>query len=279
MPVRVFRESVVAALALSTAACHAPAHGQADPFGWHEAPASAPNMRQDDDHQEPRGAEDYRAEDSVVRIAEPMVFDLVRGLGAEQGEVEVNVLGLAPIESGTDRDFLWAPEIEAAIFDGFALEFELPFAGSTLEAYKLAAQYTFGTADNKFIHGTQLIVEKTRHASIWDTTLLYIPGYRFDETFSAISMIGFRTASGSDLRDSTELIFNLTGFADVGDRTTIGIETNYASGLRDTEAALLLMPQIHLELLQRVIIQAGAGPLFTESDTFGEAAFRLVYTF
>lgn len=55
---------------------------------WTAVPAAA----EDDPGQEPYGAEDAGAEDDPVHIPEPMVFDLVRGLGAEKGEFEANVL-------------------------------------------------------------------------------------------------------------------------------------------------------------------------------------------
>ena len=55
----------------------------------------------------------------------------------------------------------WAPEVEVAVTDRFALEFELPFEDGDLVAYKLAAQATFGTAfDDAYIHGKQVIVDK-----------------------------------------------------------------------------------------------------------------------
>ena len=92
-------------------------------------------------------------------------------------------------------------------------------------------------------------------------------------------MIGFRTGSGTDVNDSTELIANVSAFADLSARTSVGVETNYASGQKDTEEYLLVMPQLHVELFQRLLLQAGAGPFFTESDTFAEAAFRVAFTF
>ena len=58
-------------------------------------------------------------------IAEPMVFDLVRPLGARRGELEVNALAQRNL-SGPDRNVEWAPEIEYAVADGFAVELELP---------------------------------------------------------------------------------------------------------------------------------------------------------
>jgi hypothetical protein len=61
-------------------------------------------------------------------IPEPMVFDMVRPLGARRGELEVNVLGLVPLKrDGGAPAIEWAPEVEWAIRDGFAVEFELPF--------------------------------------------------------------------------------------------------------------------------------------------------------
>ncbi|MFN4261406.1 MAG: hypothetical protein ACK4RK_19140 [Gemmataceae bacterium] len=97
-------------------------------------------------------------------VPEPMVFDLIRPLGARKGELEVNVLGLVPFRrtrspfsqfifiTGADEvpdkreGFEWAPEIEYAPFDNFALEFELPMFDGKVEAFKGAAQYTLGTA-------------------------------------------------------------------------------------------------------------------------------------
>ncbi len=90
----------------------------------------------------PRGAQVHQDEAAVVHIPEPMVFDLVRGLGAVQGEAEVNVLGVFPLRTSDPHGVEWAPGIEAAVLDGFALEFELPLEDTHLEAVKFAAQYT-----------------------------------------------------------------------------------------------------------------------------------------
>ena len=63
--------------------------------------------------QEQEPERDFGAEDDPVLIPEPMVFDLVRGLGADKGELEVNVLGVFPLESSDPRETEWAPEIAA----------------------------------------------------------------------------------------------------------------------------------------------------------------------
>ena len=75
-----------------------------------------------------------------MHITEPMIFDMVRGLGAKKGEFEANVLAEILVDEYGDRDIHWAPEVEFAVLDGFALELELPFVDGDTEAYKFAAR-------------------------------------------------------------------------------------------------------------------------------------------
>ena len=65
-------------------------------------------------------------------IPEPMVFDMVRPLGAQRGELEINTLAQRNL-SGSGSRTEWAPEIEYAFMDGLAIEFELPFENSELK--------------------------------------------------------------------------------------------------------------------------------------------------
>lgn len=119
----------------------------------------------------PHGAQVHQDEAAAVHIPEPMVFDLVRGLGAVQGEAEVNVLGVFPLRTSDPHGVEWAPEIEAAVLDGLALEFELPLENTHPEAVKFAAQYAFGTAFNHhFIHGVQGIAEWFLDEEEWEVT-------------------------------------------------------------------------------------------------------------
>ncbi len=157
-------------------------------------------------------------EEKGPRIAEPMVFDLIRPLGVRRGEGEVNVLGLVPLRQrsrrvdgvsdplgivrrSADRQGIeWAPEIEYAVCDGIAVEFELPMENAHLEAYKAAGQVTFGTAfDHRFIHGAQTIVQYDRHPDLWTATVLYLAGFRFDETWSVFGMFGSEPRSSEML--------------------------------------------------------------------------------
>ncbi len=246
---------------------------------------------------EPFGAEDHGAEDNTPSIPEPMVFDLVRGLGAHQGELEVNVLGEFPLSTdggpapagfdpfglapnSEDQDGIeWAPEIEYAVCDGFAVEFELPYENSTLEAYKFAAQLTFGTAlQDRFIDGMQVIVEPDTSREMWELTFLYLAGMQFDETWSVLGMIGARPGieEGAGL-DHTDGIFNLTLFADVDPCTTLAVESNLTFG-ESERTSLLLIPQVNREITDHFEIQAGVGVGFSDEGTEPIAAARVIWS-
>lgn len=228
---------------------------------------------------DPRGAEDPYVADDAVRLPEPLVFDLVRGLGARRGELEVNVLALFPLGDAGEREVLWAPEVEYAVLDGFALELELPFEGSELEAYKLAGQVTFGTAfRDRYIHGTQFIAEYFDATEVWELTLLYLAGSRFSETWSALAMLGLRAEKGDASGNDREALLNVNVFADVAHRLTVGLETNFAGG-KDGGSELLLMPQVHWEVAEHFMIQAGLGGLLTRDETDPTASLRVIYTF
>lgn len=228
-------------------------------------------------------------------IPEPMFFDLIRPLDSKQGELEINTLAhksfdakntnksIDPFGSGQttiDREKIeWAPEIEYAVADGFALEFELPFEGAHLEAYKFGAQYTFGKPFEGYIHGTQILLETTDEWEKYNTTLLYLGGYRFDKTFSTLFMLGGRLdLEGENRSQSFEYLANMSLFANITHRFIAGIESNYS---RDKESnyALAIIPQIHYEVSDKIEVQAGV--------SFGEATFarkkafvlRAVYCF
>ncbi len=232
------------------------------------------------------------------RIAEPMVFDLIRPLGAKRGEGEVNVLGLIPlaqesrrmngaqdplglIRRSPDRETIeWAPEIEYAVCDGVALEFEVPMENSHLEAYKGAGQITFGTALNhRFIHGAQAIIQYGRDSSVWTTTGLYLAGFRFNDTWSVFGMVGGRgEILGSVPNKEAEFLANVTLFADVTDRMVAGIETNLNQVIGGN-TGVLFMPQLHYELDRYWMIQVGVGARVTTGLTLPVAGFRIIREF
>jgi len=217
-----------------------------------------------------------QTEASELVIPEPMLFDLVRPLGARRGELEVNVLSQFPW-SATNRDkssdpfgsgqttkdlggIEWAPEIEYAFADGWAIEFELPFEKGTLEAYKVALQGTFGTAfDGHYIHGFQAICEPTTSWEDWNSTLLYLGGIRFDPRWSALFMVGGRmNLAGSDRAETFERLVNFTLFREWSERTTFGFEVNNATGFNDKRQTIVV-PQLHREITEHLSIQFGVG--------------------
>lgn len=235
-------------------------------------------------------------------IPEPMVFDLIRPLGARKGELEVNTLGLIPLQRDRGSPGIeWAPEIEYAVIDNFAVEFELPFGDGRLEAYKAAAQYTFGHAfEERFIHGVQGLVLYDRDRRGTQLNLLYLFGIRFDEEYSMLGMLGTRTeyapdtlgrrtgllvdplegadeatTIGSRGGSRTETLMNITLFREFSEQITLGFEANYARGL-EGEGSLLLMPQIHWTFRPGWEIQFGAGSQTIEASNIGLAGFRLV---
>ncbi len=244
---------------------------------------------------EPFGAEDYGAQQHRPSIPEPMIFDLVRGLGARRGEVEVNTLGMFPFGSSepssssgdafgfspasNDRGGIeWAPEIEIALADGFAVEFELPFEGSQLEAYKFAAQWTFGTGlEDRFIHGSQVIVEPTKDFDAWDLTFLYLAGVQINERWSVLGMAGVRPEIVKGQANHTDGLMNVTVFRDLDNLTTLGLETDFTFGEAD-RTSLLLMPQVDRELTDHFELQFGAGVGFIEDQQVPLSALRLIYS-
>ena len=220
-----------------------------------------------------------------------MVFDVARPLGARQGEGDVNLLGLIPIGRAVDSEvpnaiglsgnqFEWAPEYEYAIRDNFAVQFQLPFESKTLDSYRGATQVTFGTAfDNKFIHGAQFVVQYDREPATWLPMALYLAGVRFNDTWSALAMIGVRGDTGAiHAGDRVQRILNITLFADITHTTTFGLETNLADSMSGN-ASLLVMPQMHWELTDHLLLQLGAGGQFTADGSRGMGGFRLMRSF
>ena len=140
-----------------------------------------------------------KAIQETVSIPEPLMFDLVRGLGAKQGELEINSLADFPLNDVSNRGVDWAPEIEYALFNNFAVELEFPLNNFDLEAYKAAVQWTIGSSkDNKFIHGIQVLGERYKHNDILELNFLYVPAYRFNEVWSAIGLFGIMLEFGAD---------------------------------------------------------------------------------
>ncbi len=207
-------------------------------------------------------------------IPEPMVFDLVRPLGVQQGELEINVLAGHAFTNGETAG---APELEYAVRDGLAIEFELPFENLSIAEYKLAAQGTLGTlAGQRFIHGWQVIGRYDRQHRDYSADALYLAGYRWNAASSSFNMAGVRW-SGIDRRDKFAGIMNTSWFYDVSERLTLGVEL-------DNEIAsrwrYLLIPQIHVDFTDHATLQFGVGPSrLREKHTEWMAVWRMIFAF
>lgn len=209
-------------------------------------------------------------------IPEPMVFDLVRPLGVQQGEAEVNTLMLRnPSKPHTE----WAPEFEIGLLDDLALEFELPLENSRIDAYKVALQGTWSSfLDYRAIHGWQLIGRYDRQHRNYSLDALYILGTRLGGQFSNLSMFGIRRDDFNSSGDFAGLL-NTSWFYDYSRQLTLGLEMNNefrANG----EWHYLLMPQIHYDLASHTTLQLGTGVSKDHGKKTGlMAGLRLVYAF
>ena len=221
----------------------------------------------------------------TVNIPEPLMFDLVRGLGAKQGELEMNVLADFPLNSSSTRGVEWAPEIEYALFNNFAIELEFPFNDFELEAYKMAIQWTIGSSkSNKFIHGIQIIGETYIHDDILELNFLYVPAYRFSEVWSVIGLFGVMLESGADTpQNNYTIILNASVFADVNKHTVVGLEINNSDPsfqrIDDNNMELIILPQAHYEFDSGFSLQFGIGPKFSQGKTDGSAVLRVIKSF
>lgn len=209
-------------------------------------------------------------------IPEPMVFDMVRPLGASRGELEINTLTQQNL-SGGHRAVEWAPEIEMALGGGMAIEFELPLENRRITDYKMGLQGTFGTFNNgRGVHGVQYLGLYNRHSGRWENTALYLVGHRFGERFSTMSMIGVGDVTVKSPGDRA-LIFNHTTFFEASSSTVLGLEYNLRTG---PDRTTLLMPQIHQQLAPGVNVQAGLGAVKATGQAWRpRAGLRLIKEF
>jgi hypothetical protein len=220
--------------------------------------------------------DDYSTEGE---IPEPLFFDLVRRLGSQKGELEVN--SLMRIEGATEaRGLLHAPEIEYAFLDGVAAELELPMEGSTLKAVKGALQFTFGRFGNRnqLIHGVQTFYERALEGSRKQTVTTYILGHRLSHRLSYLLMLGPSINSEPNAATITSGVINTTVFYNSSREVDFGLEVNWLGPQREVQR-LLVMPQLHLLFLNDWKIQTGFGVLDTGRRLELTSAFRLIKEF
>jgi hypothetical protein len=197
---------------------------------------------------------------------EPMVYDLVRGLDADRGELEANVLVLARPLKGARLALQYAPEIEWAFADGHAVELELPCVEDRLEAVKLALQGRLGEARDTVQHGWQVLAEVALDRSDAQLALTHIGNFLLGERLRVVSIVGglFELHEPLESRRAmtTGLLANASMYYAVAPMLSLGFEGNALASLDGDGAgrvAWLAMPQAHVQLNHHVRIQAGLG--------------------
>ncbi len=209
---------------------------------------------------------------SAPHIPEPMHFDLVRGLGAHKGELEVNVL--MSLSRPSDRyQFDWAPEVEWAIVDGFAVELELPMQDREVVAFKGALQWTAPSLAPSLAHGVQLIGEYLIDDALTEVSGLYLFGGRIGK-MSLFSMLGARAGVGHEDVHVVGLI-NPSVFYDLGEAVTLGLESNVVWDKPGQHSATLL-GQVHWQVSRVFRVQAGGGAELTAGGALPMAVMRLI---
>lgn len=218
----------------------------------------------------------HPARNAFNTIPEPMIYDLVRGLDAEAGEVEVNALvRILPHSEGTQ--LFYAPEIELALLDGFAIELELPLANERLEAVKAAMQATLVRGENgRWGHGLQLLGEAWLHEPGMLVALTHIGQARLGERWTLGTIIGPELVYDQRaLRLHAAALVNATlGYA-VAPLVVTALESNLliddAGGL-----AWRATPQVHVQVNHHFRMQMGMGVEGTNGRAAPLIATRMI---
>ncbi len=243
-------------------------HGETDPY---ERDTDGDGV---DDETERRTGTDP-AHNGLIDFPEPMVFDMVRGLGSEQGEIEINTLVLVPTSPVAAY---WAPEIEAAVVDNFALELEVGLLNIDLEILKFAFQGTVGMKEDGSVgHGLQGLVEYVIEEDAFISTALYILGARLASSLTLVALVGPALESHIGGKTYGGLFLNFTLAWAPHPRVIIGTEQNFE--WFPNAYLIRWMPQIHWQACARFQIQAGFGLRHTDRHTSAEAATRLIAEF
>jgi hypothetical protein len=223
-----------------------------------------------DTEPEPFDPDEATYSSSRLKIPEPMVFDLVRPLGAPKGELEVNSL-FRMSTFGNQPVLQWAPEVEYTFADGWGVEFELPVENSQVDAYKFALQGKFkALSTTSTIQGWQGIYEYQRGPRSSEISLLHLFGWQITDDWSFFSMNGARRYAISP--NEYGYLGNHTVFRRFTDKFELGFETN-TQKVPGRPIYFMAMPQF-LWRVTSYNIQAGVGTL-TNDGTRLKLSWRI----
>jgi len=209
--------------------------------------------------------------DQIPHVPEPLNFDLVRGLDAKAGELEINSLFSARL-SGTHA-LAWSPEVEWAPASGFGVEVELPISGGTIAGTKLSMQGRVA-GSTQVAHGWQASFEH-----LWkgrrSLHVLYLLAVAVSPSISTLWMLGPRGSVRSAGSLDAEFIANASIFVRIHKGLTLGLEESYARSWSRTSIELL--PQAHMDFGTHAALQVGMGFESTSRGLVPVVALRMIY--
>ena len=214
----------------------------------------------DTDHDGASDAEERRLglDPAVVTVPEPLYFDMIRGLGARAGELELNVLthaswGRLPAEPTV------SPELELVPLPGVGLELEGSFDAAGFRNVRVGVQGTLpGGLGESFLHGWLALGTHEPRGDRWRGAALYIAAYRFDAHWSLLAMAGVELDREATLPTRAATLLNPSLFFDLSAETALGVELNHRHVLGES-SELLVLPQVHWQPVRWIKAQAGAG--------------------
>lgn len=208
-----------------------------------------------------------------IHVPEPLFFDLVRGLDSRKGDAEVNFL------SSFNNKFNFAPEVEIAIKDGTAIEFELPTEDLRLSSYKLAFQQKI-FSNKKAIGGFQAIYELNKNLNESEYFILPILGAKLNEHISVLSISGLAARFNKNHQIKPFIIANNNIFYEANNKTVFGLEINKNISFEsEKKFEIRILPQIHRKIGQNYGCQLGAGVELISGKVYPVLALRLIKEF
>lgn len=221
--------------------------------------------------------------ESISQIPEPMIYDLVRALGAKKGEYELNALIRSEQHTRLHETHV-SPEFEYVFADHLAGEVELPMTGSNVDSLKGALQWTFNIFGSKkqFAHGLQFMTEKHVHqTTATELTPLFLHGHRLSKDWSYLAMMGGQYSNDKNKPDFIPVL-NFTIFYLYSESKEIefGLEQNLF-GASDKFEFYRIVPQMEIILRNHLKMQLGFGGLYTKAPSQWEVTsdFRIISEF
>lgn len=202
---------------------------------------------------------------SVANIPEPLYYDMIGGLDARPGEIELNVL--AEYRGG---NFRGGYEIEYTFARGVGLEVDLNASTAGIEGWQGNLEFTLPTSrSSPFQHGVLIGNEYllgNPQTPTGRTSGVYVAAVRLSQRWTALTMLGGRATAVRRGRTHVGGIWNPSVFFDATSRVTVGLEMSSVLD-EDGTTDLVLLPQAHWQPARSWRFQVGSGLRVDETGT------------